>query len=185
MIPVRSLLAASSPDGEGRVSRSLWTRSRPRRRRSQALGAGRIPDPAPRPRPARAHECIGSWVGGWDAAHPSVCRTDVHMSRVGGSTRPRMTKRPRCAAAATVRPACLYSLVECALEGARPGVHLWADGWARHAHACMNLPGARWATRTPSPHAYGVHLRVAGWAWRVLAPCGCPALSLRPISAMT
>jgi len=184
MVLVRSLLAAGPPGGEGRVSRSLWTRSRSRRGRSQAWrasrlsrvlgrsGAGGIHDSAPLLRPARAHECIGSGAGGWDSAHPSVCRTDVHMSRVGGSARSPMRKPPLCAAAATLRPA-------------RLGVHLWADGWARHAHACINLSGARWATRTPNPHAFGVHLGVDGWAWRVLAPCGCPALSLCPISATT
>jgi hypothetical protein len=185
MIPVRRLFAAGPRGGEGRVSRSLWTHSRPRGGRSQAWrrarrpsrvsgrsGAGGILDPAPLPRPTRAHECIGSGAGGWDPAHPSVCRTDVHMSRAGGSARSRLNEPPRCAAAATVRPA-------------RLGVHLWVDGWARHAHAGINLSGARWATRTPNPHAYGVHLRVAGWAWRVLAPRDCPALSLRRISAAT
>jgi hypothetical protein len=185
MVLVRRLIAAGPLVGEGRVSRSLWTGSRSRRGRSRAWprasrlsrvlgrsGAGGILDPVPRLRPSRAHECIGSGAGGWDSAHPSVCRTDVHMSRVGGSARSHMSKPPGCAAAATVRPA-------------RLGVHLWADGWARHAHACINLLGARWATRTPSPHAFGVHLRVDGWAWRVLAPCDCPALSLRPSSATT
>ena len=149
MVLVRSLLAAGPAGGEGKVSRSLWTRSRSRRGRSQAWlrasrlsrvlgrsGAGGILESVPLPRPARAHECIGSGAGGWDAAHPSVCRTDVHMSRVGASARSHVTRPPRCVPAATVRPAC-------ALEGARRGVHLWVEGWAPHAHACIDLPAGR------------------------------------------
>jgi uncharacterized protein GlcG (DUF336 family) len=119
----------------------------------------------------KVHQVTGGRVGP---------RTPERPHAIGVQTSPGEVVRARARAATLrVRGGRVCS------HASSPGVHLGADGSARHARACIRFPPTRWAASARSSHVFACMCWVDGWARRALAPRECPVRSLLAMAATT